>query len=417
MSKRLLVIAGPDKGKAFPLPQGETVLIGRSKATETRLSDPHVSRVHCQIQIEADRVIVNDFESAGGTFVNNRKINQQEIKPGDTIKIGETQLRYQDDDVAEASTMAPPIVGAKRKSGEISKDALGLADALSDLTGKTVAYFEIGPVLAKGHTGVVFKAQNTKENQTVALKILWPEISKIEDEMQRFIRAMKTMLPLRHPNLVEIYGAGKTGAYCWTSMEYVDGESLTQVIQRIGVAGLLDWRNALRVAIHVARALEYAQEQQIIHRNITPNNILVRASDKLTKLGDMMLAKALEGTLAETITRPGELVGDVSYMSPERTKGTLAEVDGRSDVYSLGATLYALLTGRPPFVGDSLTDTVRKIRQADPEKPKKYQLSIPDPFEDVVLRMLAKRPEDRYQTAADLLKELERVARFQGVKV
>jgi pSer/pThr/pTyr-binding forkhead associated (FHA) protein len=88
MSKRLLVIAGPDKGKAFPLPAGDTLLIGRSKATETRLTDPRISRVHCQIQIEADRVIVNDYESAGGTFVNNRKITQQEIKPGDTISIG-----------------------------------------------------------------------------------------------------------------------------------------------------------------------------------------------------------------------------------------------------------------------------------------------------------------------------------------
>ncbi len=407
MSKRLLVIAGPDKGKAFPLPEGETLLIGRSKATETRLTDPHVSRVHCQIQIEADRVIVNDYESAGGTFVNNRKITQQEITPGDTIRIGETQLRYQDDDVAEASTMAPPKMATPKP---------GPAGSPIELTGKTVSHFEVGAVLAKGRNGIVYKARDTKENRDVALKILWPEISKIDDEMQRFIRAIKTMLPLKHPNLVEIYGAGKTGQYCWTAMEFVEGESLAQVIQRIGVAGLLDWRDAVRVAIHVARALEYAQERQIIHRNITPNNILVRSSDKLTKLADMMLAKALEGTLAETITRPGELIGDISYMSPERTKGSLAEVDGRSDVYSLGATLYALLTGRPPFVGDSLTDTVRKIRQAEPEKPKKYQLSIPDQFEGVVLKMLAKRPEDRYQTAAELLKELERVAKFQGVK-
>jgi serine/threonine protein kinase len=410
MPKRLLVIAGPDIGKAFPLPAGETLLIGRSKATETRLSDPHVSRVHCQVQIEADKVIVNDFESAAGTFINNRKITQQEIKPGDTIRIGETQLRYQDDDVAEASTMAPPLTPTPKASG-------GPSDKLSDLSGKTVSHFEVGPVLAKGRSGVVFKARDTKENKEVALKVLWPEISQVDEEMQRFVRAMKTMLPLRHPNLIAIYGAGKTGPYCWMAMEYVDGESLTQVIQRIGVAGLLDWRNAVRVAIHVARALEYAQAQQIIHRNITPNNILVRASDKLTKLGDLMLAKALEGTLAETITRPGELVGDLSYMSPERTKGTLEEVDGRSDVYSLGATVYALLTGRPPFIGDSLTDTVRKIRQSDPEKPKKYQLSIPDQFEGVVLKMLSKRPEDRYQNAGDLLKELERVAKFQGVTV
>ena len=410
MPKRLFVIAGPDKGKAFPLQVGETLLVGRSKATETRLTDPHVSRVHCQIQMEADRVIVSDYESAGGTFVNNRKINQQEIKPGDTIRIGETQLRYQDDDVAEASTMAPPKMATP-------KPGVGPAGDLGELSGKTISHFQVGPVVAKGRNGVVYKARDTKENRDVALKILWPEISKVDDEMQRFIRAIKTMLPLKHPNLVEIYGAGKTGQYCWIAMEFVDGESLTQVIQRIGVAGLLDWRNAVRVAIHVARALEYAQDHHIIHRNITPANILVRSSDKLTKLGDMMLAKALEGTLAETITRPGELVGDISYMSPERTKGTLAEVDGRSDIYSLGATTYALLTGRPPFIGDSLTDTVRKIRQAEPEKPKKYQLSIPDQFQGVVLKMLAKRPEDRYQTPAELLKELERVAKFQGVTV
>jgi hypothetical protein len=417
MPKRLVVIAGPDKGKAWVLPAGETVLIGRSKATETRLSDPHVSRVHCQIQVEDDKILLSDFESAGGTFVNNRKIHQQEITPGDTIRIGETQLRYQDDDVAEASTMAPPVHPTPRPSSKSPGAPSSGGDKLADLSGKILSHFEVGPVLAKGHTGVVFKARDTKENKEVALKVLWPEISQVDDEMQRFVRAMKTMLPLRHPNLIAVYGAGKTGSYCWMAMEYVEGESLTQVIGRIGVAGLLDWRNAVRVAIHLARALEYAQEQQIIHRNITPNNIMVRASDKLTKLGDLMLAKALEGTLAETITRPGEIVGDVSYMSPERTKGSAAEVDGRSDIYSLGATVYALLTGRPPFIGDSLTDTVRKIRQAEPEKPKKYQLSIPDQFEGVVLKMLAKRPEDRYQTASELLKELERVAKFQGVTV
>src|SRR5260370_21796120 len=148
---------------------------------------------------------------------------------------------------------------------------------------------------------------------------------------------------------------------------------------------------------------------------MSPNTTRGRPSAKRPKHGAWRLAKAREGTLAETITRPGEIVGDVSYMSPERTKGTVAEVDGRSDVYSLGATVYALLTGRPPFIGDSLTDTVRKIRQADPEKPKKYQLSIPDQFEVLALKILAKRPEDRYQNAAELLKDLDRVPKFQAV--
>jgi serine/threonine-protein kinase len=285
---------------------------------------------------------------------------------------------------------------------------------LTDLVGKTLSRYEVGPVLAKGQTSVVFRARDSKEDREVALKVFGPEFSKNEDDVQRFVRAMKTTMPLHHPNLVTLYGAGKTGAYCWVAMEYIEGESLTQVIQRIGTAGMLDWRNALRVAVHVARALDFAQQQQIIHRNITPQNIMVRASDKVTKLGDLMLAKAMEGSLAQQITRPGELLGDVRYMSPERTRPN-GEVDGRSDIYSLGATVYALLTGRPPFEGESLVEVITKIRQAEPVKPKKYQLAIPDLFEGTVLRMLAKRPEDRFASAGNLLADLERVAKFQGL--
>jgi serine/threonine protein kinase len=407
MAKKLLIIAGPDKGKAFTLPVADTLLLGRSKATEARLADPHVSRVHCRVQIDGNLVILSDFESAGGTFVNGKKINEQELKPGDTIRIGDTQIRYVDEDVTEASTLAP--------GGMPSPHPMPIAaDQLTELVGKTLAHFEIGPVIGKGRSGVVFKAKDTKGNQAVAFKILWPEFSQNDEEMQRFIRAMKTMMPLHHPNLVTIYGAGKTGGYCWIAMEFVEGESLTQVIQRIGIAGLLDWRNALKVAVDIARALEYAQQHQIIHRNITPQNVLVRSSDKLAKLGDLMLAKALEGTLAEQITQPGTLVGDVSYMSPERTRGNPAEIDGRSDVYSLGALLYVLLTGRTPFSADSLAEMIRKIRQEGPEKPKKFQLAIPDQLEGTVLKMLAKQPQDRFPTATDLLRDLERIAKFKA---
>src|SRR5262249_41929647 len=153
-----------------------------------------------------------------------------------------------------------------------------------------------------------------------------------------------TVLPLRHPNLVTLYGAGKTGPHCWMSMEYVAGENMQQVIDRIGIAGMLDWRRAFQVALHVGRALAHAAGQNIVHRNVTPTNILREATSKVVKLGDLMLAKALEGPLARQITRPGELIGDVNYMCPEQTHGT-QDLDARSDLYGLGATVYALLTG------------------------------------------------------------------------
>jgi serine/threonine protein kinase len=409
MTLQLVIVAGPDKGRTFPLAPATPLLVGRSKDTETRLTDPHVSRVHCQVEFDGAQAVVLDKGSAAGTFVNGKKITQQLLKPGDVIRVGETQLRLESDKLAEQSTLNQPLgpAAAEPPAGE----------RLTELVGKTLARYDVGQIVAKGHAGIVFGARDTKEDRVVALKVLWPELARNEDEMQRFIRAMKTMLPLRHPNLVTIFNAGKTGPYCWIAMEFVQGESLTEVIQRIGTANMLDWRHALRVAVHVGRALDFAHGQHIIHRDITPRNILLQGVDKLARLGDLMLAKALEGTLAEQITRPGELVGDLRYMSPERTRGNPDEIDGRSDIWSLGATLYHMLAGRPPFEGDSLVETITKIRQAQPVAPTKYQLAIPALFEGAVLRMIAKRPEDRYQTAGELLKDLERVAKFQGMQL
>jgi serine/threonine protein kinase len=282
--------------------------------------------------------------------------------------------------------------------------------------GQTLSHYAVNLVIGTGRSSVVFQATDTRDNRPVALKVLQAEFSRDEEEMQRFVRGMKTVLPLRHPNLVTLYGAGKTGPHCWMAMEYVAGENMQQVIDRIGVAGMLDWRRAFQVALHVGRALTHAAGQNIVHRNVTPTNILREATSKVVKLGDLMLAKALEGPLARQITRPGELIGDVNYMSPEQTHGT-QDLDARSDLYGLGATVYALLTGRPPCPGSSLVEKITRIRQTEPEKPTRFQLSIPAQFEGIVLKLLSKQPERRYQTAAELVKELERVAKFSGVTI
>jgi serine/threonine-protein kinase len=407
MLGQLEVIEGPDKGRTFALAEGQTVEIGRGDKTDTKLRDPRVSRQHCRLTVEDGKYILACAGGAGGTLVNGKPVQKCELRLGDVVRIGETQFRVQVVDAHEVSTVVPAPAKAPAAAG---------VGALAELAGKTLSHYQAHSVIARGRTGVVFKATDTRDGQLVALKVLQPEFSSQEDEMERFVRGMRLALTLHHPNLIQVLGAGKTGVHCWIAMEYVEGESLTQVIRRIGTANMLDWRHALRVAIHVARALDFAQKEGIIHRNVTPTNIMVRTSDKLVKLGDLMLAKALEGVGAEQITRPGEIVGDLAYMSPERTRGS-SEVDGRSDIYSLGATVYALLTGRPPCEGTTMVETIQKIRQAEPAKPKKFQLSIPDLFEGTVMRMLAKRPDDRFQTPAELLTELNRVAKYQGVSV
>ena len=271
------------------------------------------------------------------------------------------------------------------------------------------------PLIAKGRTGTVYKSRDSRDGKDVAVKVMHSGFTSDEEDVQRFIRAMTTAVELRHPNLIALYGAGKQGDQCWLAMEYVDGEPLTKTIERIGTLKMLEWRFALLVGVHIAQALEAAHEKHIIHRNVAPESILIRKQDKVAKLGDMMLAKALEGVKAKQITRPGELVGDLAYMAPERTKSDV-EVDTRADIYGLGATLYALLTGKPPFQGKTLVETIAQIRQSDPVPPKKFQLSIPDKFQDAVMVMLAKRPELRYQTPAQAARALEQVAKYQGMQ-
>jgi Protein kinase domain/FHA domain len=410
MSLQFQIVSGPDTGRTHTVQPGNDMIVGRGNHAYYRLNDPRVSRSHCQIDIEGDQVTVICLGGSGGTRVNGKAVQKQLLELGDVVQVGDTQLRLQMGDFPLEDAMA-----AMRTANPEPQKAPD-PEKLETLSGTKLGRFDIGPVIGRGTTSMLFCANDTEENRPVALKVLLPEFSKNEEDLQRFIRAMKTMMPLKHPNLVRLHGAGKTGPYCWVAMEYIAGENLKQVIDRTGVVGMLDWKNAFKVAVQVARALAYAHGQQIIHRNVTPTNILRDATTKDVKLGDLMLSKALEGNMAQQITRPGELVGDVAYMSPERTRG-MADIDQRSDLYGLGATLYALLTGHAPFEGVNLVEKITKIRQEPPVKPTKYQLAIPHGFEQIVLKLLEKRPEDRYASAEDLLRDLERVGKVQGVSV
>jgi serine/threonine protein kinase len=434
MGKQFVVLVGPDRGLVHEMGEAVRLAVGRGRQAVLRLHDPQVSRAHCVVEAAAEWVMLRDVGSTGGTFVNGRRVSEHVLKPGDVITLGQTQLRYQEDDLTDQPTLPPDVVPAepvaeaappspppapRRPRVEALPGARLPAlppERMSELTGQTLAHFRIGPLIARGQSGLVFQARDFKHHREVALKVLFPQFAENKDGVNRFVRAMKTMLPLRHPNLVALYGAGKTGPYCWVAMEYVEGESLAQVIHRIGVAGMLDWRFTLRIAVGLARGLQFAHQNQIIHRNITPQNTLLRERDKQPLLGDLMLAKALEGALAVNLTRTGEVLGDIRYMSPERLAGS-QNIDARSDIYSLGALIYALLTGHAPFEGETTTDTIRLIYKSDLLPPKKFQMSIATAFEGVVMTMLARYPEKRYQSADRIVTDLENVAKFQAVEI
>lgn len=404
MKEKLTVLEGPDQGRSFTLQPGLTMSIGRGQASDTRINDPRISRVHCRIEYREGSAFLVDAGSTGGTLIGTERVEEHKLNPGDVIQIGDSKLRYGMDAAEEETTLA---AGMKKPPPPKSP-------RMKDLIGQQLADFELLEIVAAGKSGVIFRTKDVVKDRHAAVKVLTPDLASGDEQKERFVRAMKASLPIRHPNIVRLYNAGKKGPFCWAAMEWIDGENMAQVIERIGVQNMLDWREVFRVAVQIGRALNEAYEQKIIHRNVTPTNILQRKSDKTCLLGDLMLAKGLEGALAKQVTQPGQLIGDLPYMSPERTESD-ADIDCRSDLYGLGAMLYALLTGRPPAEDSALPVLISKIRKEVPKSPRDYQLAINEKFSDLVMQLLEKRPDDRYQTPAAMLTDLERIRTFNGL--
>jgi hypothetical protein len=471
MFAKLLVIAGPDRGKRFEVVQNVEMVFGRSGESDARLSDPRVSPIHCKLTVRNATLYVTDLDSLVGTSVNNNFITTEyPLEQGDTFTVGDTVLLVQDPDAPDPPGMQPaaarpaapapkptpaapkpaaakpapaparpavppaapkpvaagpkavaaavplpdpaPAPGALTGSAEHKAQAAELPDRPEMLPDHTLAHYRVGKLIARGRTGFVFKAQDLKLNRPVALKVLPAAFAQEEANRNQFTKAMKLAIPLRHANVVPVLGAGKTGPYTWMAMELVSGDSLTATIRTIGVAGSLDWRRALRVCIYLARGLKYLHEQKVVYRNIGPQNILCEGEAKVPRLSDFLRARPFFDPVEPgTESVPESLL---LYAAPEQTREEM-EIDSRSDIFNFGALGYSLLTGRAPFEGGSLAETITKIRREKPEDPKKYQLAIPKAFEGVVMQMLSKRPEDRYQTVAEVLRDLERVLKYQGM--
>ncbi|MAG93634.1 MAG: hypothetical protein CMJ48_07780, partial [Planctomycetaceae bacterium] len=402
MSLYLVMTSGPDHGRQTALQDHEIVLIGRGELCGVQLNDPSASRVHCRVTTAKGRVYLEDAGSRWGTLVNGTPVESRELLPGDCITIGDSEIELQRRQT-RATTISParkrklanPLTEPeeftaddfRRSGGKLFEQTPAVR--LVDLVGETFSRYRVGAVVARSRSGIVFRALETSKNRTVALKIFWPDFFREERNIQRFLRAVRTTLPFEHENLIQLHAAGRHAGLCFTAAEFIEGESLTAIIDRVGVAGMLDWRKAWRVAVGVTQALQFAHEKNIVHRNLCPDNVLVRSEDQVVKLGGLMLAKALDEVSDARITQPGELVGDAHYLAPEQLAGE-THIDQRADLYSLGAMLYAILTGRPPFVG-SVADVIRKALGSSPHPPTKYHLAIPAMFEGIVLRLLAKR--------------------------
>ncbi len=263
--------------------------------------------------------------------------------------------------------------------------------------------YELVDVLGQGGMSVVFKGRHKLTEQEVALKILPPELAAHSQVKSRFLDEAKALAALDHQNIVHLYNFGQENGSFVLAMQLVQGRTWERMILE---SQRLDWPTSVRISIDVLRALEYAHSRGVIHRDMKPSNVLVRAQDGSATVMDFGIAKM---TTSTRLTATGQTMGTVRYMSPEQVRGQ--EVDLRTDIYSLGATLYESLTGETPFDGSTHFEIMTKHLNEIPRRPSARGIELPRDVEDALMRAMAKRPEDRFDTARDMRKLLEQVLR------
>lgn len=266
--------------------------------------------------------------------------------------------------------------------------------------------YEIIERIGSGGMAIVYKAKDALLNRIVTIKVLREQFVADEDFVRRFRREAQSAASLSHPNIVSIYDVGKDGETEYIVMEYIEGKNLKELIRDYAP---ISSEQTLNLGIQIAEAIRHAHEHHIIHRDIKPHNILV-TSDGRVKVTDFGIARAVS---AATMTHTGDIVGSVHYLSPEQAKGI--QTNEQSDVYSLGIILYELLTGKVPYDGETPIAIALKHLQEEAVPPTKLNPRVSQALENLVLRAIAKSPEQRYATAKDLLQDLRNVQAGQPV--
>jgi serine/threonine protein kinase/Flp pilus assembly protein TadD len=274
-----------------------------------------------------------------------------------------------------------------------------MTDLLDRLRSAIADRYRVDREVGRGGMATVLLAQDLRHNRPVAVKVLHPQLA-ISLGPDRFLREIQIAARLQHPHIVPLYDSGRAGDLLYYVMPYVEGESLRQ---RLEHESPLAVEEAVHIARGVAAALDYAHRQQVVHRDIKPENVMLHEGEPLVT--DFGIAKAVTAAAAQSLTQTGTAVGTPAYMSPEQASGE-AELDGRSDIYSLGAMLFEMIAGATPFAGPTVqailarlfTDPVPLLRERRPD--------VPEWLEQVALKALAKTPAERFATAAQFAQAL-----------
>ncbi len=270
---------------------------------------------------------------------------------------------------------------------------------------KTIGKYQIIEKIGRGAMAEVYKAYHAHLERYVAIKILHSFLSEKTDILNRFQREAKHVASLSHPNIVQVYDFDSLGALYYMVMEYIDGPTLKKLIKdNLAEGKLMPLREVLWIISNVGNALAYAHRAGVVHRDIKPANVMIDKGERVV-LTDFGLAKIVSGP---QFTTTGALVGTPAYMSPEQGLGQAG--DARSDIYSLGAMMYQLVTGRFPFIAETPIATVFKHINAPLPWPRTINPDIPEDVEQIIVRAMEKNPDDRFQSVDEFLKALSNVS-------
>lgn len=297
----------------------------------------------------------------------------------------------------------------------LAADIFSGGDGGPRLLGETVAHYKIERLLGEGGMGEVYLAEDTRLHRRVALKVLSKSVVGDPERLARFELEARAASALNHPNILTVHEFGESSGVHYIASEFVDGVTLRQ---KAAICGRLDLADALEMAAQAASALSAAHEAGIAHRDIKPENIMVRR-DGYVKVLDFGLAKLAQAsststgsgsedaTVALHKTKPGAVMGTAAYMSPEQARGK--HVDARTDIWSLGAVVYEILTGARPFSGETTADIIVSVLSSEPAPLSSHVAGLPPELEWIVSKALSKNVDARYQTAKELRADLEKI--------
>lgn len=413
MQVTLTVTAGPHKGRAFTFREHDTFIVGRATYAHFRLEakDKYFSRAHFMIEVNPPLCHLIDMGSTNGTYVNGARVNEVDLKNGDSIKGGKTKIEVNvsgvgsDDETQDwqdapqsvpAVTIAEPAVAAAK-----SPDAPSAGQAGTQRVGGYRLVRELG----RGGMGIVYLAIRDSDQGQVALKTILARADVSAREVERFLREAAILQSLDHPAIVKFLEAGYAEGMPYLTMEYVESVNLSAGLAR---SGPLPVGKAVGMTCRLLDALDFAHGRGFVHRDIKPSNVLwFRNADREgIKLADFGLARVYRESKLSGLTFQGEIGGTIAFSAPEQITN-FRQSRPASDLYSVGATLYKMLTDR--YVYDfpsTLNGQVLMVLQEDPVPILARRPDVPNGLADIIHRALARDPDDRFPDAASMRKTL-----------